>query len=64
MIENAERALIYRQNAERLRDTASDIKDTHSSEALRKVAAEYDYLAAIQEQLAKVNNATLESKLI
>lgn len=50
-----ERALQYRRKAEELRATLPGIKDQHIRDTLEVIAAGYDRLAAIQENLAKAD---------
>jgi hypothetical protein len=52
MNEHAERAFIYRQQAEELRTIAEDTVAATPREILLKLAADYERLASIQDKLA------------
>jgi hypothetical protein len=53
---HAERAFVYRQRAEELRVIAADIKDEANHRILLRIAADYERLAVIQDQLASVKS--------
>jgi hypothetical protein len=55
---HTERARLYRQKAAELRETIRDILDQESRDAVEKVAAGYDQLARVQDNLAKADEAT------
>ncbi len=48
-----EKAIEYRQKAEELRSLLIDMKDQNTRDMLEQIAAGYDRLAAIQENLGK-----------
>ncbi len=50
-----ERALQYRLKAQEVRAMLSDMKDQHARDALEGIAAGYERLATIQENLAKAD---------
>ena len=53
---HAEKAFVYRQRAEELRVIAADMKDEANRQILLRIAADYDRLATIQDQLASVES--------
>lgn len=54
---HAERALKYRQKAEVLRAMMADFRDRQTHETFKKLAADYERLASVQEMLAHLMNA-------
>jgi hypothetical protein len=57
MIAHEERAFQYRQKAEELRAMIPDMRDGHTRVTLEKIAAGYDQLARVQDNLAKADKA-------
>lgn len=57
MVGHTERAAEYRRKAEQLRATIQDVKDQESRDAIEKIAAGYEQLARIQQNLAKADEA-------
>lgn len=61
MNEHERLAFGYRQKAVELRAMGLDFKDPVTHKTIEELAAGYDRLAAVQEQLARVDEAAGES---
>jgi hypothetical protein len=53
MHEHTQKAFVYRQRAEELRVMITDMKDEETHAVLLRIAADYEHLALIQDQLAR-----------